>query len=39
MDIAIGYILNGLANSWEKLLAKCDEHMSILVGVQLLLET
>jgi hypothetical protein len=38
MDIAIGYILNGLATSWEKLLAKCDEHMSILVGYPLIVE-
>lgn len=31
LDIAIGYILNGLATSWEKLIGKCDEHISILV--------
>lgn len=31
MDIAIGYVLNGLTVSWEKFLSKCDEHISILV--------
>jgi Mg2+ and Co2+ transporter CorA len=30
INIAINSILNGLVASWERLLAKCDEHLSIL---------
>lgn len=30
MDLSINYVLGGLVGSWEKFLAKCDDHVSIL---------
>jgi hypothetical protein len=30
MDLAINYVLSGLVSSWDKLLGKCDDHVSIL---------
>jgi hypothetical protein len=31
IELAVNYILAGIVRSWEKLLEKCDDHMSILV--------
>jgi hypothetical protein len=32
IELAVNYILGGVVRSWEKLLEKCDDHMSILVS-------
>ena len=32
IELAIDYIFRGLQVSWDRLLARCDEHVSILVG-------
>jgi hypothetical protein len=33
IELAVNYILGGIVRSWEKLLEKCDDHMSILVSI------
>lgn len=30
MDVAVGYVLSGILGSWDKFLAKCEEHVDIL---------
>jgi hypothetical protein len=30
LDLAVNYVLSGLVGCWDKLLSKCDDHVSIL---------